>query len=132
MSLVWSPLVRTLCEAATQETRSYGETGGIVVSDFRIEQAFDRSDDEMDRQSCGLKDDSSASSSPARNDRPNESDCQEASSEITQHLQWSYKAIVLRAAEGKVARSYDHLPNRGRQKVLDRMKDTLRAVTSAK
>jgi hypothetical protein len=109
-----------------------GETAGIVVSDFEIEQAFNRSDDEMDRPSCGLDEISSAPSSSGRYGRPKEPDSQEASSGVTYQQQWFYKPVVLRVAKGKVARSYDHLPNRGRQKTLDRMKDTLRAVGLSK
>jgi hypothetical protein len=105
-----------------------GEPAGIVVSDFRIEQAFDRSDDEMDRPSCVSDAASSAPNSSDRYDRPNEPDSQEASSEVTHQQEWRYKPVVWRVAKGKVARSYDHLPNRGMRNVLGRMKDTLRAV----
>jgi hypothetical protein len=109
-----------------------GETAGIVVPDFKIGQAFDRPDDEMDRSSYGLDDASSASGSSGQLDRPNEPDSQKASSEVTHQQQWRYKPLVFRVAEGKVERSYDHLPNRGMQNVLDKMKGTLRAVRLSK
>jgi hypothetical protein len=121
------------------------QTGSTTELDSIIKQAFDRSDDDTEHLS---RDQDNASSAPSvlalldqrwfyPQGQPAESNERMPASASTQHdvdqqqprrnynRDPGYKHVATFTATSAVERTYDHLPNKGRQKVLDRVKQML-------